>query len=1375
MRKLFTVGEEENGRGKCLFTWSPNGSFLATGGTKLKVSIFDRSGRLHDEVHLPNIQGQETESHVLALQWDAFSEKLAILQNNSTSLIVWSASTRESQRLDTGMKDLAFLAWAKNSPILAVGTGKGNLLIYNDQLGKKIPIMGKHTRKINCGTWNKDNWLALGSEDRQITISRPDGDTIRQMAVKAEPLEIRFSDKKDTRTKEQTVSINVGKKTLYLFKLPAGEEGMDVAAQEHPIELAFQERYGQIQSHYWFGDGYIIVGFQSGTVVIISTHNREMSEEVHSGRYHHDVLNDLAYSPALNRAASVGGNVLKVLDLMGTDIKELKSDCVEFPGGVVLDRVEWTTDGQVLSASTANGEVHTFLASLPVINAAYEQRLVYLTSLLELSVIDVLGHEVPSKIEIETEPAFVALGHSHVAVGMNNQAWFYRIPRGGDRNTIPVNQRDYLGTIDDISLNERYAAVLSEGRVHIHVIEAGEDPSEHEDLLLPDKGHPNDVTCMSLTRHFVVYGTARGSLSYFYLEDRASVNEFRHDDGAIKRVWVSPLGTRCIFVDERHQAYLFNPVNDLLLPVPRFSGKLDHVLWDSTEPSLLVLVDSSTIYTYVYSDISINGPVISLVGTTPRPHGFHPVVLHMGSLTCQLSNSSLETIILDSHRDVLDIDQRGGMDRMRRQFAANLSLLRLRDAWDCALVIRSPECWEELALAGLTYMDLDLAIRVYRHVGSAGMVLSLESIRYLEDKNLLAGHIAVLLGDDTQHAQELFLKSSRPITALEMRKDLKSWDEALKLAKQLDPTQLADISREYGQMLEMRCEYEQALNYYERAVQYPDRDPAKDVLCHAGIARMTLHMGDLRRGRQLALDSGNPQLCRDCAIILEGMNQLHDAAELYERGGLFEKAASIYIATKSFAQAQPLMARISTPKLHGQYARAKEAEGKYADAADAYESAKDLDNMVRILLDHLSNAGKAFSIVRRSRSVEGANMVAKFCAASGDHQASIEFLLMARRGEEAFHEAEAHECMDAFVDQLGEHGEQEDYVKCARYFETKGSFGKAGHLYERCGQHAMALRNYLKCGGDEIQNAINVVGAAKNDALTNQLVDFLMGETDGVQKDHNYLFQLHMALGNHDQAAQTSVLIARQEQEMGNYKLAHSQLFDTYKELDSQQKRPPQDLHKQLMLLHSYILVKSLVKLGDHEAAARMLIRVGNNISKFPSHVVPILTSTVIECQRANLKKTAFDYASMLMRPEYRQSIAAAYKKKIENIVRRPDKETEADEPMTPCPHCTAPGPSTQLECHGCKNIIPYCIATGRRMVLNQWSQCPSCHFPALFDDFTKLLQTDRECPMCNTTVSAAQVQRMSDPVPHLRKHAGMLAAAEQPPARASLIEGVFP
>ena len=43
---------------------------------------------------------------------------------------------------------------------------------------------------------------------------------------------------------------------------------------------------------------------------------------------------------------------------------------------------------------------------------------------------------------------------------------------------------------------------------------------------------------------------------------------------------------------------------------------------------------------------------------------------------------------------------------------------------------------------------------------------------------------------------------------------------------------------------------------------------------------------------------------------------------------------------------------------------------------------------------------------------------------------------------------------------------------------------------------------------------------------------WVAGETDGVQKDHNYLFRLHMALRQYEQAAHTAVLIARQEQQV---------------------------------------------------------------------------------------------------------------------------------------------------------------------------------------------------------------------------------------------------
>lgn len=49
-----------------------------------------------------------------------------------------------------------------------------------------------------------------------------------------------------------------------------------------------------------------------------------------------------------------------------------------------------------------------------------------------------------------------------------------------------------------------------------------------------------------------------------------------------------------------------------------------------------------------------------------------------------------------------------------------------------------------------------------------------------------------------------------------------------------------------------------------------------------------------------------------------------------------------------------------------------------------------------------------------------------------------------------------------------------------------------------------------------------------------------------------------------------------------------------------------------------------------------MLIRVAQHISKFPAHVTAILISTVVECQRSGLKKTAYEYATMLLRPEFR-------------------------------------------------------------------------------------------------------------------------------------------
>ncbi len=60
-----------------------------------------------------------------------------------------------------------------------------------------------------------------------------------------------------------------------------------------------------------------------------------------------------------------------------------------------------------------------------------------------------------------------------------------------------------------------------------------------------------------------------------------------------------------------------------------------------------------------------------------------------------------------------------------------------------------------------------IAMRVYRHIGDVGMVMSLKTIKDIEDRNLLSGFIAMFL-ENFNTAQDLFLASSHPSAALEV-------------------------------------------------------------------------------------------------------------------------------------------------------------------------------------------------------------------------------------------------------------------------------------------------------------------------------------------------------------------------------------------------------------------------------------------------------------------------------------------------------------------------------------------------------------------------------------------------------------------------------
>jgi WD repeat-containing protein 19 len=65
------------------------------------------------------------------------------------------------------------------------------------------------------------------------------------------------------------------------------------------------------------------------------------------------------------------------------------------------------------------------------------------------------------------------------------------------------------------------------------------------------------------------------------------------------------------------------------------------------------------------------------------------------------------------------------------------------------------------------------------------------------------------------------------------------------------------------------------------------------------------------------------------------------------------------------------------------------------------------------------------------------------------------------------------------------------------------------------------------------------------------------------------------------------------------------------------------------------------------------------------------------------------------------------YKKKIELMVRKPDKDAEElEEAMMECPFCSMPGPETDLQCVNCQNILPFDIASGKEQAVLQAFVC---------------------------------------------------------------------
>lgn len=339
----------------------------------------------------------------------------------------------------------SFIRWSKVGQVLALGTTRGEVLFYDrskstpastsNSTSVPVPVVhcaaARHKKKITCGDWNREGKFAFASDDRQITIcagmsssssSSPSsigsgsvqqydatghmhmdqqqqqqqhhhssqvGKTFGQVKVKSRPTNVKFGGNDlgggggsafgrlthghQTGERENIVSVSMDRKTILLYNLDD---------PENALELAFQQRYGHIVSFKWFRDGYVMVGFSLGFLVVISTHLDEIGREQFCARFHMDGLRDIAYAPHRHQVATAGDSVIKIVDMR--EWREVKSQEIftttpstsahhqttpgaDSPslrsyghGSSPVDKVAWSADGRFISLSTRNGCLYVY-------------------------------------------------------------------------------------------------------------------------------------------------------------------------------------------------------------------------------------------------------------------------------------------------------------------------------------------------------------------------------------------------------------------------------------------------------------------------------------------------------------------------------------------------------------------------------------------------------------------------------------------------------------------------------------------------------------------------------------------------------------------------------------------------------------------------------------------------------------------------------------------------------------------------------------------------------------------------------------------------------------------------------------------------------
>ena len=240
------------------------------------------------------------------MAWDCEGMILAVITERSSAIYFWNSASHRFQQVDTGVKEsLTVLGWSSHSSqYLFIGTGKGNIVIYNHQTATKNIISGKHSKAITCGVWSESNMIAIASEDKLLTINNSNGETVAVTALNGEPSKMQFihayNDEKLNTANQNCVAVVVNKKFFTVISI---EE------PDNPFIVTFPEWYGEIVDYHPYRTGNFFVAFAFGMFVTVSTCFKNFGMEIYQVRSHKESLNAFSVCLQNKKVATCSENM----------------------------------------------------------------------------------------------------------------------------------------------------------------------------------------------------------------------------------------------------------------------------------------------------------------------------------------------------------------------------------------------------------------------------------------------------------------------------------------------------------------------------------------------------------------------------------------------------------------------------------------------------------------------------------------------------------------------------------------------------------------------------------------------------------------------------------------------------------------------------------------------------------------------------------------------------------------------------------------------------------------------------------------------------------------------------------------------------------